>query len=383
MINLNDDQSGGLGLFRVDNTSNGGIYQIPGRQFISGSDNVDDNNIAYIARTRVFIENPGDYTFGVHSDDGFQLTIAPADSGAPLDWASVSGSGNIAGGTVLNFPTGTGDSNTRGVINLPFGYYDIEMRGWEGGGGAYTELYSAPGAFANDGDTTLWALVGQNPVANYPGIGAAGWGVEFSAAGGAGLSSIATAEADFAGGIDASALGISAINFNGGGLFGGDTAYPSFGGGDNFAMRATGELVIPEDGSYIFGFQGDDGGYLEILDLDGNTVPFRSIGDDADNASALVNGRLEANYNTGNSRTTGLINLVEGSYTINGLFWEAGSGDNFEIWGGPEGAPLSLLTQNGAGLRAIQGGLQIAVPEPSRALLVILGAIGLIARRRR
>ncbi|MEZ5300406.1 MAG: hypothetical protein R3F11_07035 [Verrucomicrobiales bacterium] len=67
VINLADDTNGGgRGLFRSDNNDAGGLYRIPDRQFISGTDNVDENDVAYIARTRVRVDNPGDYTFGVH-----------------------------------------------------------------------------------------------------------------------------------------------------------------------------------------------------------------------------------------------------------------------------------------------------------------------------
>ncbi|MEZ5300407.1 MAG: PEP-CTERM sorting domain-containing protein [Verrucomicrobiales bacterium] len=292
----------------------------------------------------------------------------------------------------MNFPTGTGDSEHPRVVNLGTGYYDIEMRGWEGGGGAFWELYSAPGSFANDGDTQLWALVGQKPEVMYPGIDALGQSTspELMSVSRR-ISTASPMPAALANGTPFTATGVSVINFegNGGtgaGIFGGNTAWPGgFPGGDqtDFAMSASGALVIGEDGTYQFGFQGDDGGMLEIRDGDGNIVGFRSTSDDDNDASLVRNGQLVADYNTGNSRTVGLIDLMAGTYTINGLFWERGGGDNFEIFGAPEGAPLELLAQNGAILRTIQGGLQIAVPEPSRAFLLVLGAVALIARRRR
>ena len=115
-----------------------------------------DDDFIQLARGRIRITEPGDYTFGIHSDDGFGFRILGAE------FTSASGAGVIDSGSPdsVVHAGDTGDSNTRAVANLQAGDYDIEFFWWERGGGDFGELYAAKGAFAADADTDTWKLVG-------------------------------------------------------------------------------------------------------------------------------------------------------------------------------------------------------------------------------
>lgn len=116
-----------------------------------------DSDFVIVARARVNIPRAGDWTIGVHSDEGFALRFI----GVPFD--SVSG----AGESDDDFPefmlqkNNTADSNTRGILKiLKAGTYEIEFISWDRVGGAYYEVYAAEGAFPNDADTDQWQLIG-------------------------------------------------------------------------------------------------------------------------------------------------------------------------------------------------------------------------------
>ena len=103
------------------------------------------------------VREEGDYTFGMHSDDGFGLRIR---GGTAL---SVSGNGQLdpADREAVVHPANTADSNTRAVYHLKAGVFRIEFFWWERGGGEFGEIYVAKGVFPNDADTATWKLVGE------------------------------------------------------------------------------------------------------------------------------------------------------------------------------------------------------------------------------
>jgi hypothetical protein len=111
-------------------------------------------------------------------------------------------------------------------------------------------------------------------------------------------------------------------------------------------MRATGSLVITQAGVYNLGFQGDDGGYMDISGL-GNPV-WSSILESNHLAQAILtesvpgsglNDRLQVEVGTGNSRTIGQVTLAVGTYTIKTLVFEGGGGSWWEVVGAK--APVS------------------------------------------
>ena len=124
---------------------------------VLGGDRWSGEDFVQFAKGRIRISEPGEYTFAIHSDDGFGFRIFGAE------FTSVSGDGVIDIGSPdsVIHPADTGDSDTRAVTTLQAGEYDIEFFWWERGGGDFGELYAAKGNFANDADTETWRLVGS------------------------------------------------------------------------------------------------------------------------------------------------------------------------------------------------------------------------------
>jgi hypothetical protein len=123
---------------------------------VSFAERWTDEDFIQFARGRIRVTNPGVYTFGIHTDDGFAFRIFGAE------FTRVSGAGVIDPGSpdTIVHASDTGDSNTRAVVNLAAQDYDIEFLWWERGGGDYGELYAAMGDFSADIDTDTWRLVG-------------------------------------------------------------------------------------------------------------------------------------------------------------------------------------------------------------------------------
>ncbi len=89
----------------------------------------------------VHIATAGAWTFGVNSDDGFQLKI----TGATFN--TVYNSSTLSGTDTISYAGLRGASDTLGVINsLPVGDYSIDLIEFQNGGGASAEFFAAPGA---------------------------------------------------------------------------------------------------------------------------------------------------------------------------------------------------------------------------------------------
>jgi len=111
-----------------------------------------------LARASVRVPTSGDWTIGVHSDEGFALRF----KGAPF--TAVNGNGELDANfpEFMSYPNLTGDSSTLGTLtNLTAGRYEIEFITWQRTGTANCEIYSAPGAFLADSDTDQWQLIGS------------------------------------------------------------------------------------------------------------------------------------------------------------------------------------------------------------------------------
>jgi Bacterial Ig domain len=147
VINFNFTPSpGNGGLFGDDLPFPGETQELPANDWVT------------VARAKVRIPRDGDWTLGVHSDDGFALRFA----GHPF--ASVSGGGVIDEDfpEYLLFAVATGDSNTRGVLKgVRAGDYAVEFIHFQRVGGGAAEIYAAEGEFVEDGDTGAWALIGS------------------------------------------------------------------------------------------------------------------------------------------------------------------------------------------------------------------------------
>jgi hypothetical protein len=295
------------------------------------------------------IPEEGDYTFGVHSDDGFAFRIRGGES------ISVSGNGLLdpVDPEATIHPNNTGDSNTRSVYHLKKGVFRVEWFFWEAGGGDNGEFYSAKGAFINDGDTDQWSLVGDNSVSsqtfNKPGVDANGWKVYSSDPGGdqlttlaAGLSDLETTGGAPTNTYDALFVGDPESNI-------GVAPFPknTTAAEDDFAIRATATLVVSVAGDYEIGFTSDDGGWMK---MPGQT--FSEILQNATGLSVLVGAdEVDCDALTGSSLTTVKVTLAVGNHPIEIGFFERGGGAFVRGFGAQFGAtqPLPTLTKGGAG----------------------------------
>ena len=229
-----------------------------------------------------------DYTFNFRGDDGFMFRIKAA-SGPDPKFAFSGGPGSVdeAAQNIIYFPVGTGDADTRGIIHLLAGVYHLEYMTWEGGGGFWYQVTSAKGFFGSNGDTSAWRAVGftsdrTTPIP-YPSM-VGDWTVLSTPARRADRrDDLAGADAAVDAAVAADAVAATSlwpiINFTDPEV-GGTSRIPGdspgramcppdpdngiTGDDDNFAMRMSGTLHIPEDGTYLFGFQGDDGARITI-----------------------------------------------------------------------------------------------------------------------
>jgi hypothetical protein len=115
-----------------------------------------DDNMVGLGRTKIQVTEAGDYTFRVHSDDGFALRVNGAS------FSKVAGLGLIDGSesSTIAFLNGTGNSDTRGTVNLPVGEHVIDFLWFEGTGTSYAEVSWAKGDHADIVADGKWSLVG-------------------------------------------------------------------------------------------------------------------------------------------------------------------------------------------------------------------------------
>ncbi|RYD35382.1 MAG: hypothetical protein EOP86_08620 [Verrucomicrobiaceae bacterium] len=327
---------------------------------------INQDRVVVTSHGRLRVTEPGDYTFNVHGDDGFLLRLTKADGTRPA-FKKVSGLGTfqMSNPNEMFYESGTGDTSTRGIISLDAGDYDLEYVMWEGGGGFWTEVSYAKGAFPNDGDTTDWRPLGYQPQAGAvvtPGVSDAGWTVR-STPPGAGATNMQTAEEALA--ADSTTSTWDVINFNdpeagSASSIPGDSPWPRNTAADdnNYAMEMTATLVIPVESDYFFGFRGDDGCSLQIVgqewqpDLVVNATNAAQI---TTTGEGVVNDRILLDIGTGDSRTVGRIHLAAGNYTLRSVFYEIGGGSSYEIVAAQAQAmfdpyaPLPLLKKGGSG----------------------------------
>jgi hypothetical protein len=375
----------------------------------------DDNDIQMVAHGQMRVDGPtGRYTFGTHSDDGFYLRMWDVTAGgAGVPWASASGPlgagaiGQLFGdNTILSFKDPTGDSNTRGSIDLVQGHvYDVEYVSYENGGGAHWELYAAQGEFANDGDTDTWRAIGagtpERPVerkirltspavvANVNG-GLRGAAPEFPDPDGVRtkiLNGINGGTAFLRSDVTRIAVGdpqSGARQF----AFPNDTPADD----NNFMTGVFGDLEVTAGnaGNYVFHLGADDGLEMRIVGQD-----FTAATDfTGDGTAALrdIEGDMacSADYYTGNTNAQCLINLAEGAYSFEAFQYEGGGGAWLEIWykmtddvNAPFDGTWTLL-DTGAPIPAVIGSTDLVlIPEPSTYLLAALAVLGAVLIRRR
>ena len=341
---------------------------------MTGSESWTGDQFIQYSRGSLRFSQAGEFTFGVHSDDGMGLRFL----GGPT-FVSSDGLGGIdkADPSALVFTGATGDSNTRGVLSVPVaGTYEVEFLWWEAGGGDNGELFVSKGAISGgDADPAAsWSLVGQSETVtfNIPGVDASGWTIETSEPGGEEVGNIEAGIADLAAGVTTEE-GADVFNINdpqagGPGAYPGDTTFPSNTDvdDDDWAVRATAKLVIPATGEYQLGFRGDDGGQLKVA---GQT--FKDIVADATGTATIEGDTVITDALTGNSNTIASIDLEVGTYDIEFIGFERGGGAYFEVFGIGTGGPSPvLLAKEGAGAGVLEPAVALVAPAAVRLPVV-------------
>lgn len=375
---------------KADNGAANSTGQLFGlaQPYVGDTTGVDEDNIAFIYKSKITAPAGGTYTFNVHSDDGFALKVG----NQVISAVSGAGAVDFDDNTTVMFTGGTGDSNTRAVINLPAGVHDVEFITFEGGGGSGHELTYAPGSNLNTGDTVNWRLLGDtDSVKNIPSVSAAGWTVTTSAAGGTPIANRTDGLADLAA-TGTTQTGVASINYTdpGGsasasaGQVGGDSPFANdvaLADEDHFAVSATATLKIDTADVYRFGLHSDDGGAFRIVGQTGWTN-LRSGG-----AATIAGDTVIADFATGDANTFADISLAPGDYSIEVMFFEITGGGNFEFlagdasFGGSGSQSLQLLMAGTPQSIAVDT-LYLGVPEPGAASLLALAGLGLLRRRR-
>jgi hypothetical protein len=110
-------------------TNGGHPFDFPGD--VAGN----DDDFASRFTGLFFMPVAGTVHFNIHSDDGASLTIAGAS------WSNVVNSSSVVGDTI-NADFYTGDTNLSGDAFLSAGYHSLSFLQFEGGGGAFAQLFA-------------------------------------------------------------------------------------------------------------------------------------------------------------------------------------------------------------------------------------------------
>ncbi len=311
----------------------------------------------------VFYVSPsegGIHTFFAQSDDGFGFQLP----GQVIEKTAGKGSVHASDPCLAYFPGPNANTDTRIVVSLEPGNHRFNFVTFNGTGDTFAELSAARGDWTEETDTSHARLFNHQaaPTINKLGVDANGWTVTMSQPGGNALFDLNMAILD----IDNFAISMTnhdTLHFTdpqnaGSGNFGPAAAFPNdtVRDDDHFALFAEAKLVVPSDGTYHIGFQGDDGAFLEIS---GQT--FSSIVEDATGQAAIANSgqRIQCDCLTGNSRTVGEISLLAGTYDIIVVYFEADLGAYFEVFASEAGGASCLLETNGAMIASDVPGLPL------------------------
>ena len=370
------------------NAPGGPALVAPASPYLSNT-GANDDNVLTIAHGQVKVPSSGDWTIQVRSDDGFALRVVGQN------FSSVNGAGQIdpLDSSTILFYGGTGDSNTRGVINLAAGTYDIEFLNWEGGGGAYYEVTTSKGAITNAEQTKFLAMGDSGSTDSKLRVTPAGVTVKTVAEKPGQTANNITEARNLIAGAAANEINTSNINvarFGDGHTIGFPAGTPA----DEFATQVTGSFIL-DDGdatagesfTLTFNLSCDDGAQLRIIGAD-----FDFVNDfDTNGVSSLVdvNGDMSmtADFFGGDTATFGRITLTEGTYSFEGLQYEGGGGADFELFYAlgdktTTGFDDSFVPVATAAAAPDNQGWEL-VPEPGTGLLALLGCSVLGLRRRR
>lgn len=348
---------------------------------------------------------------------GGEFGIDPADDSTVFTYRN-----NSANNTNLS------DFTARAVVNLAVGTHDIDVITGDRDGSFHMEVYARPGNFINTAEYTAGTANNglANPTSNeyrligYKGDGtlsslgvsATGWSRRgtlpvnsaTAPAGWPATLTIPAFETWLTGnGVTTDPAVLDTVNER-------DPQNPATDPGipnardfwrqpqfaaavdDNYYVEGfDATLVVPEAGTYSIGWQGDDGGFIEIHNLPPGVgfSRFEAMGvltpTVANAANGTVNGRIQLAVGGGNTRTISRLTFpADGSvtypatYPIKSLHFEGTGGSYWEIFAGPAsgyGRMVTLLERN-QGLTNIVdvNGIQLAGLESLEVL-----SVGLVA----
>lgn len=375
-----------------DTNANGGpILAAPAHPYLSQEPGVDDNNIITIANGKVVVPSSGEWTIQVKGDDGFALRVVGQQ------FTSVNGAGQIdpLDPSTMYFYGPTGDADTRGVLTLAAGTYDVEFLHFEAAGGAFYEVTTAKGAVQTT-TGVQWLAMGDGSVLPAPALQPVRLTQDLvvrTSAERDGLTANTIEEAraliTYANDFSVLNTGVSGITRVGDGQA---NPLPTGTPADQFAMQFLGKFLL-DDGNGVpnepitltFGIFSDDGSQLRIIGQDFTAVSDFEPTFDATLVDVEGDMALTADFLTGNTNSFGLITLTEGQYDFEALMFEEGGGANLSIlysFGDKLATGLDDTFQPLTKVIAGNEGWAV-VPEPSTAMLGIIGTSLLALRRRR
>jgi len=367
-------------------------------------DNLTGDNKAYLFRGNIAIPAAGQYTFNIASDDGFTLAFNKGtipfsnlynqNTGNPGSIQTYNGNANGA----LTYFGGRGTEDTGATATFPSaGTYHFDLTWHDGCCGDAVELSSAQGS--KGGFDSSFTLVGGQAATKNKQFKTVGpWDTyTFS-----NVSNMAATIAVYNDNVPFPAFVRShttepTIAFNdpqnpnngshGGDArtFPGDTAVDN----DNFgaAARATFTVTAADAGKYTIMVYTDDGFRFRMLNGATALTPTAGPNSTVDGTNGLVPSNSPDGCCTD---YFGQYDMAAGTYTMEVINNEIGGGAGLFVYGA-KGAFTSfdpdifqLLGANIPATINTPAGLQlVAAPEPGTFAVLGIGAIAVLARRRR
>lgn len=313
---------------------------------------------------KIHLEKAGTWSFNVHCDDYLTMRVPGRK------WKSASGLGGIdpQNPEVVYYATPSGDGNVVASIDLPAGDSTIEIMLGNFRYDGMLQVLAAPGEFTLDGGSDQWRFPGHKAAGDlpWPGVSSAGWAVTRTdrPAGGVPLAKLMDGLALAESGTGKSVEGVAKINYIDSDAAG-DVKFPdpsefpgdSPGGQDQFVVKATADLVIPQDGIYHIGIHADDRCALRVL----GQSWIRFVRDSS------YRGRLEGDTIYGedpdkigtNVQLFGEIKLKKGTYKMEALYVNLYGPSIFSVFGAPAGYAPRLLVKDGGKLEPDIDGLPL------------------------